>query len=81
VNKSSEIGRSTLVNAAGSGGANRSGADRVTDGKKWLRNLTTIPARADERLKRTQPIKADGNGASDFIKEEAHELGEEAPKS
>jgi hypothetical protein len=46
-----------------------------------LRNLTTIPARADERLKRTQPIRADGNGASDFIKEEAHELGEEAPKS
>ena len=50
-------------------------------GATLLRNLITIPARADERLKRTQPIKADGNGVSDFIKEKAHELGEEAPKS
>jgi hypothetical protein len=53
----------------------------ITDGKKWLRNWTTIPARADERLKRTQPIKADGNGASDFIKEEAYGPSEEPPKS
>ena len=59
----------------------RSGAVAITDGKKWLRNLTTIPARADERLKPTQPIKAGGNGASDFIEEEAHEPGEEPPKS
>jgi hypothetical protein len=28
----------------------QSGAVSITDGKKWRRNLTTIPARADERL-------------------------------
>jgi hypothetical protein len=57
----------------------RSSADRDYGRKEMLRNLTIIPARADERLQPTLLINR--QYGAPFFKDEAHERGETAPPS